>query len=252
MFFNEVYIGLSNYIEMMQDPYFLNSITVTFLYTVGVLVIQNIVGLLLALIVDQKIPFCNFFRSVFFVPSLLSAVVVGYIFAYILSPHFGVMKEVFSFLPLHFLSDLDWLGDRRLALFSVVMVTAWQYMGYTMVIYLGALQSVPTELYESAAIDGAGRLIRFLKVTFPMIAQAVTINIILTTVGCLKMFDLIWVLTVGGPAMATQTIGIYIYRSAFHGNRAGYGNAVCIFLFILIVLISIIQVKYLTAREVEA
>ncbi len=251
LFFTEQFVGLKNYREMFSDSYFLNSLKVTLFYSLGVVVIQNFLGLLLALIVDQDIPFVKGFKSIFFFPALLSAVVVGYIFSYLLSSHFGIMKDIFLFLNLEKAAGLDWLGSKSLSLISVILVTCWQYMGYTMVIYLGALQGVPVELYESASIDGAGGIQKFLKITFPMIAQAVTINVILTSIGCLKMFDLIWVLTGGGPSMATQTIGIYIYRSAFHGNRAGYGTAVCIFLFLIIVIISFLQLRYFSKREVE-
>ncbi len=252
LFFDESYIGFRNYLEMLSNPYFLNSITVTIIYSLGVVVVQNITGLFLALLIDQELMFKKTYKAVLFLPSLLSSVVIGYVFSYMLSSHFGIMRNVFDFFGLNTLAEIDWFGNAGTALFSVILVTCWQFMGYTMVIYFGALQSVPLELYESASIDGAGRLSKFTNITFPLIAQAVTINVILTTIGCLKMFDLIWVLTGGGPAMATQTIGIYIYRSAFHGSRAGYGTAVCIFMFIIIVIISFVQMKLLTAREVEA
>ncbi len=249
---HESYIGIKNYLEIAKDPYFRNSLAVTVFYTIVVVLLQNVMGLILAVIVDEGIPLARFFRAVFFLPSLLSAVVVGYLFSYILSPHFGELKTLLSFAGGGSFAGIDWLGRTDTALVSAVAVTSWQYMGYTMVIYLGAMQGVPVELYESASLEGAGRITKFFKITFPMIAQAFTINVILTTIGCLKMFDLIWVLTAGGPSNATQTIGIYIYTSAFDGNRAGYATAVSILLFLVIVLISFVQVNFLTSREVEA
>lgn len=248
----ESYVGIKNYLEITKDPYFRNSLVITLVYSLGVVILQNGTGLLLAFIVDERIPLSKLFRAIFFLPSLLSAVVVGNIFSYILSPHFGELRGLFRVFGVEAFASIDWFGRTDLALIAVIIVTCWQYMGYTMVIYLGAMQGVPVELYESASIEGSGKLRNFVKITFPMIAQAFTINVILTTIGCLKMFDLIWVMTAGGPSNATQTIGIYIYSSAFDGNRAGYATSVSILLFLGIVVISFIQMNVLTSRELEA
>lgn len=248
--FAEKYVGLANYLRLFKEPGFYKSLQVTFIYTVIVLVAQNAAAIFLAVMLDRRFFGQTFFRALFFIPNLLSVVVVGLIFSYLFNLNFGSFNIILKHLGLNGLAGIDWLGDTRYALYVVAAVTVWQYAGLNMLIYLGALQQVPAELYESAAIDGVSLWQKFRHVTFPLIMPAVTINTLITMIGCLRIFDIVFVMTGGGPAQATQTIAISIYKDAFFGSNAGYASAESFVLLIMITAIAVIQAKYLRAKEV--
>ncbi|MFB9273910.1 carbohydrate ABC transporter permease [Cohnella cellulosilytica] len=244
-------IGLSNFREIFQDPLFYKSVKNSFTFAFLVVVIKNALALGFAILLDKKLRLTGFFRSVFFMPAILSSIIVAYTWVTILNPVFGSWQTLFQAIGLDGIAKLDLLGSRSTALYSVVFVSIWQNMGYAMVIYLAGLQTIPGDLYESAGMDGAGRWKQFLHVTFPLIAPALTINLILSTVNALKEFDLVYILTGGGPFDSSQVIGTAIYKIAFEMNRFGYGIAMSLILFLIIAVISLGQLRYLKKREVE-
>ena len=197
---------------------------------------------------DKKFKGRNFFRAVFYLPSVLSALVVGYAWSFIFNPTMGALNILFDKIGLDFLMQ-DWLGDARLALYSIIFVIVWQFAGYSMVIYIAGLQNIPLDLYEAADIDGVSPWQRFKYITFPLLAPAVTINILLTMISTLKTFDHIFVMTKGGPGYATEVISTLLYRESFTNNNMGYGSAISVILFLLITSISLIMLKYLRGRE---
>jgi ABC-type sugar transport system permease subunit len=244
-------IGLDNFKDIFQDPLFYKVLKNSFVFAVLVVVIKNTLALFFAILLDKKLKMTGFFRSVYFLPAILSSLVVAYTWVTIFNPVFGSWQIFFRAIGLEQIAKMDLLGSPSTSLYSVVFVSVWQNMGYAMVIYLAGLQTIPSDLYESADIDGAGRWKQFAHVTFPLIAPALTINLILTTINSLKEFDLVYILTGGGPIDSSQVIGTAIYKVAFEMNQFGYGIAMSLILFIVIAAVSLGQLWYLKKREVD-
>lgn len=244
-------VGFDNFKEIAHDPLIFRSLKNTLILTLLIVTVQNGLGLMLAIMLDRKLAGRALFRAVYFLPVLLSTTVVGFIWSAIFNPVIGSWGSILRAVGLNGLANLDLLGNSHSAIYTIVFVMIWQYLGYSMVIYLAGLQTIPGDMYEAADIDGAGRWRKFRNVTFPLIAPSLTINVILSTVGCFKAFDHIFVLTGGGPGDASQVIGTAIYTVAFSNNRYGYGIALSMLLFLAIVLVSMVQMKLLRQREVD-
>jgi len=245
------FIGLSNYIKMFSDYRMEIVLKNTVYYGVGIMLAQNVAGLFLALMLDRNLKTRNALRMLFFMPIVFSPLVVTYIWNFILEPNIGVFKHWSDITGLGFLAQ-NWLGEPKLAIFMIIFVKVWQGMGYNMVIYLAGLQTIPSEYYESAMIDGARAWQRFKSITFPLIAPTFTINVILSSINSLKMFDTIYGLTGGGPGFSTHSIASMIYQVGFgKGSNWGYGAAMSVVMFLIIFLISWVQTTVLKAREVD-
>lgn len=189
-------------------------------------------------------------RSLYFIPYILSYVVIAVIWSYMLSYRDGVINTVLRTIGLDFLA-LDWLGSSDLVIFTVAFVNIWAFSGFYFVTYMSTIQTIPRELYESASIDGAGALQSFRHITVPMVAPAVTINAVVAVAWGLATFDPIALITRGGPGFASETIGYYIYWAGFLGARQGYGTTISFLLFMVTLIISAAQLKILRKREVE-
>lgn len=244
------YIGLENFREIWNSPRVHNALKNTVLLAVALVLLENIVALALAVLVDRVRWFRNLFRSVFYFPVLMSGIIMGFIWMIILNYNFGVVNQLLDATGLGFLKT-DWLGNPDYAMLSIILSTVWKAAGYYMIIYLAGLQGIPQELLEAASIDGAGRWKQFRHITFPLLAGATTVCVMLSMIGSLKLFDQIAVMTNGGPGFATETLTYIIYRVAFGEGRQGFGTALAIVLFILILLISLVQIKVLRKREVQ-
>jgi ABC-type sugar transport system permease subunit len=244
------FIGLDNFVEMFKSERVHNALKNTFILSITLVIFENIVALLLAMLVDNVRWLRNIFRSVFYFPVLLSGIVMGFVWTIILNYNFGVISQLLDKVHLGSLK-IDWLGNPKFALFAIILSTIWKAAGYYMIIYLAALQVIPPELTEAANIDGANRWQQFRHITFPLLASAVTVCTMLSMIGSLKIFDPIAVMTDGGPGFATETLTYIIYKVAFGELRQGYGVAMSLVLFIIIMIVSIIQLKLLRSREVE-
>jgi len=244
------YIGLENFKEIWNSPRVHNALTNTIIVAVALVILENVVALLLALLVDQVRWLKNLFRSIFYFPVLMSGIIMGFIWMIILNYNFGVINQLLDTIGLSALKT-DWLGNPDYALLSIILSTVWKSAGYYMIIYLAGLQGIPQELLEAASIDGAGKWKQFWHVTFPLLAGATTVCIMLSMINSLKLFDQIAVMTNGGPGFATETLTYIIYRVAFGEGRQGFGTALAIVLFILILIISLIQIRVLRKREVQ-
>ena len=241
------FIGLENFIKLFHDKDILLGIRNTVVYAVLMTVLQNGVAIPLAVVLNRPLKTRNLIRMIFFAPSVLSTLVVGYLWSFIMSAsEYGLLNSVLESIGL---SRVNWLGNPKIALYSIIITQVWQGCGWSMVIYLANLQSIPDELYESADIDGAGWLQRFLKITFPMLAPAVTITCMMVMIGSFKVFDIVFAMTGGGPGHATETIGTILIQKGFTEGRYGYGAALGIVLFLFIAGISLVQLKFLRARE---
>ncbi len=242
------FIGLRNFFDLFQDKRFYNSVRITFILTLGITLIENSIALLLALLVDRIKWFKGFLRSMFYIPVLLSGIITGFIWMVMMNYSFGVINQVLSIFHIN---KVNWIGDPNLALLSIMITLIWKSSGFYMVIYLAGLQGIPLELIEASRIDGANSLQQFRHITFPMLAGTVTINMTLSLINGLKVFDQVAVMTDGGPGFATETVVYQIYKVAFADGKHGYGTSIAIVLFIVILILAGIQVTLLRKREVQ-
>jgi ABC-type sugar transport system permease subunit len=244
------YIGFDNFIEMWNSDRVHNALKNTLIMSVSLVLLENIVAIVLAMLVDQVRWFKNLFRSIFYFPVLLSGIVMGFVWAIIFNYNFGVISQLLERIGLGILK-IDWLGNPDYAMLAIIITTVWKGSGYYMIIYLAGLQGIPAELNEAAAIDGANRWQQFRHITFPLLAGAMTVSVMLSMIGALKIFDQIAVMTDGGPGFATETMTYIVYKVGFGELRQGYGTALSLVLFLLILIVSLIQVKLLRKREVQ-
>jgi raffinose/stachyose/melibiose transport system permease protein len=246
------FVGLDNFQEILSDDQSFSALKNTLLLTVFILVVQNLVGLLLALGVHAKIRSRGPLRAVFFAPAVLSPLIMAYLWKYLFNPAPDAgINAVLGAVGLGSLQQ-DWLGNGDLALWAIGFTVVWQFAGYSMVIFLAGLQGVPEELVEAAELDGAGRFRRFWHVTLPLIAPAITINVLLSTIGGLKLFDQVFAITNGGPGYATETLSTLMYKEAFVFGHYGSATALALVLAIIVAAISMVQLHYLRRREVVA
>lgn len=219
------YIGLENYGRLFSDPVFASSLATTALFTAAFVPILFTVSLCLALLVRKQRFGIGLMRSLFFAPNVVSLVVVGLVWQFLLTDNVGAVNRALTSLGL---SARSWLGDPRLALASVMLISVWFFMGYYMIIFLNGLQDIPRTYYEAAIIDGAGRWTTFWNVTWPLLRPTSLFVLVMTTVtaiGAAGIFDLIYVMTKGGPDYSTQIVMFYIYQRAFQLNDFGYASA---------------------------
>lgn len=244
------WVGLDNLTSLASDDEFLTALGNTVLITVIVTVVTNAGGLAIAMLLDRRGWLYNALRSVFFVPVVLSAVVVSVIWQAILVDD-GLLNSMLGKLGMS--DPPGWLSDPSLALYTVSWVIAWQGLGFCVVIYLAGLQGIPQELHEAAAIDGCGPMMRFRHVTWPMLAPAVTINTVMSLIGGFKAYDQVQVLTNGGPGPGTtSTLAFQVIQTAFNGNHVGYASAMAVAMLALVAAVSVIALGLLQKREVSS
>ncbi len=241
------FVGLKNYINVFQDDRALHAYLFTFKFAVVSTIIVNIISLVVAMGLNAKIKFQKTLRAVYFMPNILSILIVGYIFNFIFA-HF--VPEIAETLGINALTK-NILGDQDLAWVGVVIVAVWQAVAFNTILYLAGLVTIPEDLYEAASIDGAGAWRKFWSITFPLIATFFTINMVLAMKNFLMVFDHIIALTGGGPGQSTESISLLIYRGGFEGGEFAYQSANAVVYFIIIVAISVFQIKVLQRREVE-
>jgi multiple sugar transport system permease protein len=228
-------VGTANYDTLYHDPIFRTAIKNTLEYTVAVVPLEMALGLAMALVVNQAIRGRAFFRAAFYFPSLASSAAITTIFVYILNAD-GLLNHIVG-------GNTAWFGDASTALWSIVGMNAWTTSGTVMLFYLAALQSIPTDVYEAAALDGAGPWRTFTKVTFPLLRPAHFFVLVIFSVGALKLFDQAFLVShgTGGPDYSTYTPVLYIYLEAFHSDEFGLAAAAGVVLFVVIFALTLIQ-----------
>lgn len=243
----KTFVGIQNYIKLFKDKEFLESWWFTIKFTIGNTIIQNVLALLFAVALDSGIRFQKLYRTAFFVPCLISAIVVGFVWLKMFS---NVLPAINDLLGTGF--NFLLFGKAETVLGGLLIANNWQWVGYWMLIYLAGLQSVPAELYEAAKVDGANAIHRFFNVTIPMLAPAITICVVGITTGSLKVYDLLVASTKGGPGRASTSVIYKTYTTAINGRQYGYGSAMTVTLVIALLLVALIQVKGLRKKEVQA
>lgn len=236
----KIYVGLENYRFLLEDSEFREVVRNTALFTLGTVGGTIVLGLLFALLLDQQLRGISLARGVVFAPYVLSGAAVAVFWVNMLNPRFGVVAQVASWLGT---VSPDWLNHPRLAMVAVILVYIWKNVGFTTIVYLAGLQRIPKELYEAATVDGAGMLERFRFVTMPQLGPITLFLVVVSTISSFQAFDLIKVLTDGGPVNATTTLLFYIWEQGFVAFNAGRAAAAAVVLFALLAVISLLQVR---------
>lgn len=243
------FIGFENFIEIFSsDADFWRAMLFTFKYVLAVIIALNLCALMLAVMIESIRKGRGVFRTIFYMPNMISMIIGGFMWNFIFTQ---VLYYIADNTGLEFLNK-SWLGDPKYSFIAIIIVAVWGGAGYLMVIYIAAIQSVPSSLIEAAVVDGASAFSRFVKVTLPMIKQAFTICFFVTLNSAFQVFDVVFSLTGGGPGRLTQVVAINIYEEAFgRSNRFGYATAKSTILFLVIMLITLIQLKVMKKREEE-
>ncbi|MBU3159184.1 sugar ABC transporter permease [Clostridium frigoris] len=241
------FIGLKNFINVFQDDTIRNAYGFTFKFAILTTIIVNVISLAIAIALNAAIKFKNVLRAIFFLPNILGVLIVGYIFNYVFAQ---LLPQLGTYLNIPILSS-NILGNPDLAWLGIVFVASWQSIAFSTIIYISGLQTIDQDIYEASDIDGANKWKTFIKITFPLIAPFFTINMVLSLKNSLMVFDQIIAMTGGGPGNATQSISYVIFHFGFSGGNFAYQSANAVLYFIVIVAISLFQLKVLAKREVD-
>jgi ABC-type sugar transport system permease subunit len=246
------FVGGENYISMLSDDTFRSTLWFTLKTSIAVVLLANVLGLAVAMALNHTGPLYTTMRTVFFVPQVLSAVVIGFIWSGMLNSQRGLVNTLLRQIGVIGVGgNISWLGTPTLATLSVIGVCIWQMIGFCTVVYLAALQGVPQDLKDAANVDGANRWQAFRNVTFPLLSPGVTVNVVMLLIMMFKLYDIIQVMTAAGPAGSTESLAFYVTRMAFTVNRVGYASAMAVVLFVFIAFISAGLGAFLRSREVQ-
>ncbi len=244
---SKTFVGLKNYRTFFSDPTSLLVLRNNLLWTILTLAIPTVFGLLLAVALNSNIKGRIVFRSIFYSPAVLPLVAIGIIWAWIYNPMFGAVNTFLRLIGLGSLTRL-WLSDPRIVLYAVVVTGIWQGTGFPMLLFLAGLQSIPKELYEAGSIDGASSVQGFWYITLPSLRETFIVVISLLVVNSLRVFDLIYVMTWGGPGRATQVLGTWMYFNTFVYHKVGFGSSIAWIMTIISLVIVYPYVRAMSKR----
>lgn len=249
--YSQVYknVGLKNYLKMFADKNFYTALGNTLIYGFGSTLLQNVLGLALALFLNSKFRGRSFLRAVIYLPVMIAPLIMGYIMYFFFTYNRGALNDI---LQLFGKAPVDWLAVGPRAVVLMTVVNALQFVGVSMVIYLAGLQNIPAMYYEAAAIDGVGSFAQFRYITLPLLSPAVQSAVVINLIGGLKLYDIISALTSGGPGYASHSLSTLIHRTYFGSENAGYASAIGLAAFLLILIISTFVTRLLAKKEVEA
>lgn len=241
IFTDKVFIGLANFKMLLDDSVFWVTFKNTILYSFFVVILIIAVSLFLAMMLyKESLCFKRIFRAAFYIPSLMSMITVGIAWRFILGDEMGILNYLIRMFGGQ---SVSWLTDGKLAMASVILVSVWMWAGYYMIIFISGLQAIPTELYEAARIDGASPIKIFCKITLPLLKPTTLVVMILSTINAFKAYELISVMTKGGPGYSTKFIVQQVYQVAFTEDRMGYASAMAIVLMLLIGVFTLLQFR---------
>lgn len=236
----DVFVGMDNYVHLMKDRAFFNSLKHSFYFAIIVIPIQTSIALGLALLIQKKTATAGLFRTLYFIPVIISTAVAATVFKLIYNKEFGLLNSVLKALHLPVTS---FLSDPDTAMNGIIVLGIWKGAGFFMIIFLAGLNNISPDLYEAARVDGASRFQQFFKITLPLLNRTMAFVVIMTTIDAIKLSGLVFVLTNGGPNSSTETVVFYIYKQAFTQMRMGYATAAAFVLFAIVLTISLIQMK---------
>lgn len=238
----KTWVGLNNYISMFKNDIFITAIKNNFIFLILTVIFQGFLGFMLALFLNRKIFGRNIYRSIVFLPVIIAPVVIGYTFGNMLNFTYGTVNEFFRNIGMDFLA-LDWIGNPDLAIYTIIFINIWEWTGFSVVLYLAGLQSIPKDVYEAAKIDGASFFQTVTKITFPMLASTHFSLIILNSIGAIKVFDIVYVMTKGGPAHSSEVLATHIFLENFTLNHTGYSSAVSVFMLVIALVLTLFQLR---------
>lgn len=244
------FVGIQNFIDFFKDDRARNDIMITVLFALGSAPLLNIFGFIYALILDGKFRGNGVARAIVYMPAIISPLIMGYIWYFILQPERGYLFHLLQRVGMEYMLG-NWLADYKTAIWVLILVNVWQYAGMTMIIYLAGLQSISIEIFEVSRIDGAGYFSRLFNIIIPLLIPSIIINVVTNIIGSLSVFDVIMALTEGGPGYSTESLAIYIMRMCY-GSNTGYSTAVAIILFFIILLPVVVFMRLMKSKEVEA
>lgn len=241
------FVGFKNFIKLFQDDKTIAAIEHSVKYAIMITIAQNVLAIFLAVMLNRKSKVVNFVKSITFLPAVLSIMVVGYLFQYIMtSADGGLLNSIIQFFGG---KSVNWLGNEKLALYSVLITQVWQWTGWSMVIYIANLKSIDATLYEAAEIDGAAPFQTFWRITLPLLYPAVSFNALMSLIGGMKMFDAVFVMTKGGPGYATETIMTTLIREGFNSGKTAYACAFAVVFFIIVFTFTKVLTYFLNKWE---
>lgn len=235
------FIGLNNYVELFKDKVFFKSLINTTIFVALTTICLNFFGFLGALIIDTKIPGTKFLKNAVFLPVLLSPIIIGIMWSRMLDA-FGIINKILQSTHIIKLPIL-FLGSEKMALYTIIIATIWQFTGYDMLIYYAGLQGIPKDIIEAARIDGANEGKVILKIIIPTLSPVITIAMLLNIIGGYKVFDIVYVMTAGGPNRASEVLATYLFQQAFRFNNMGYASVIAVIIIILSLIISVIRFR---------
>ena len=239
------FVGLDNYVDMFSDLGFAGVLLTTFYFTAGVVGGSMLLGLAIAVLLNKKLTGSRFVRTMTFAPHVLSGAAVGLAWAFIFDPNYGLSRVAFSAFGA---DSPSWLTDSDWALPAVIIIYLWKNTGFAAIVYLAGLQNLPTDVYESAALDGSGPWTTFRRFTLPLLSPVTFFLLVTSTISSFQAFDVIALTTDGGPARATTTLSWFVYDSGFRSFQAGPAGVGAIVMFVLILVITLLQTRYLERK----
>lgn len=246
-----IFIGIQNYKKIFSDSIFYTALKNNGLYAGISLICQVGLGLLMAIILESTLvnnKLKKHFRNIYFLPSLMSITAIGLLWYFIYNPNIGLINSILTKIGR---GDLTcaWLGGSKTAIFSVIAVSQWQWIGYMAMLLIVAIQKIPGEQYEAAKIDGANGIQKALLITIPNIKEMILVTSLMTVIGSFQLFTEVYILTMGGPYNSTQVLGTYMYNSAFVHDEMGYASAIAVIIFVITFVLAILQMKILKSGK---
>ncbi|WP_246278378.1 carbohydrate ABC transporter permease [Phytohabitans rumicis] len=244
------FVGLENFQRLLTDDIFVGDLRRGLLLIVLSLLIQLPLSLGIAMLLNQKLRGRAFYRLLFFVPYVLSEVITGVLFTMVFSPNRGLAGHIAGWFGFHDIGA-TWLSDPETVMYSLFFVMTWKYFGFHMILYLAGRQSIPNELIEAAQVDGAGSWQAFRHVTLPLLGPTIRISVFLSVIGTIQLFDLVWVLTGGGPLHASETLAVTMFNDGFRRSDVGYASATSIVMLLISLVFALFYQRFIMRRDIE-
>jgi raffinose/stachyose/melibiose transport system permease protein len=244
------FIGLGNFTRLLNDAVFVGDLKRGMILIILSLVLQLPMALGLAMLLNQPLRGRAVYRILFFAPYVLSEVITGVLFKMVFSPNQGLANKVSGWIGLGDLGAI-WLADTDVVLYSLFFVVTWKYFGFHMILYLAGRQSIPNEIIEAAAVDGAGPWRTFRHVTLPLLGPTIRISVFLSVIGAIQLFDMVWVLTGGGPIHASETMAVTMFQYGFRRFEVGYASAISVAMFLISLVFALLYQRYVLRRDIE-
>lgn len=248
--FDMNFVGFNNYLIVFKDQRFINALENNLIWMVAFIVFPVFFGFILALILNTKLKGENFFKVLFYFPGVISFIVIGIIFSMIFNSAHGMINEFLRAIGLGKFA-LSWLNSRFLGLFSVIIAGSWQYIGFCMILFLVGLKNIPLDVIEAAEIDGVNFFQKVIHIIIPILRPVTTIVIGLTIINSIRVFDMVYAMTRGGPSQSTEVLGLLMYNKAFSGQQWGLGATYGVIMFLLTSVLGISYIYQMTKKEIS-